>query len=186
MFGSAGAVADANAVTIADYAADVQSWVEVIRRKTGSSCVWLLGHSEGGLVALASMKSAREVCGLILIATAGRPLGEVLREQLKANPANAPILDQALPAIDALEAGRRVDVSGMHPALLPLFNIKVQGFLISAFTLDPARLIAEWKKPVLITCRARGTSRSAWRTPNASNGLCLPRSSSSFRIPIMC
>lgn len=150
MFGSARAVADANAVTIADYAADVQSWVEVIRRKTGSSCVWLLGHSEGGLVALASRQSESEVCGLILIAAPGRPLGEVLREQLKANPANAPILDQALPAIDALEAGRRVDVSGMHPALLPLFNPKVQGFLISAFALDPARLITEWKKPVLI------------------------------------
>src|SRR5262249_44225503 len=38
MFGSARAVADANAVTIADYAADVHSWVDVIRRKTGASC----------------------------------------------------------------------------------------------------------------------------------------------------
>ena len=150
MFGSAKAVADANAVTIDDYAADVQSWVKVTRRKTGASCVWLLGHSEGGLVALASSRSASEVCGLILVATAGRPIGEVLREQLKSNPANAPILDQALQAISALEAGHRVDVSGMHPALLPLFNTKVQGFLISTFALDPARLIAEWKKPVLI------------------------------------
>ena len=150
MFRSARAVADANAVTIEDYAADVQSWVEVIRRKTGASCVWLLGHSEGGLVALASSRSASHVCGLILIATAGRPLGEVLREQLKSNPANAPILDQALQAIDALEAGRHVEVSSIHPALLPLFNPKVQGFLISTFALDPARLITEWKKPVLI------------------------------------
>jgi uncharacterized protein len=150
MFGSARAVADANAVTIADYAADVHAWVEAIRQKTGASCVWLIGHSEGGLVALASSRSAGDICGLILIATAGRPLGEVLREQLKSNPANAPILGQALPAIDALEAGRRVDVSGMHPALLPLFSPKVQGFLISTFALDPARVIADWKKPVLI------------------------------------
>jgi hypothetical protein len=150
MFGSAGAVPDANAVTIDDYAADVHSWVRVIRQKTGAPCVWLLGHSEGGLVALASGKSAGDVCGLILVATAGRPLGEVIREQLKANPANAPILSQALAAIDALEAGRRVDVSAMHPALLPLFNPKVQGFLISTFALDPARLIADWKKPILI------------------------------------
>jgi len=150
MFGSAGAVADANAVTIDDYAADVHAWLDVIRTKTGAPCVWLLGHSEGGLVALASGKSAGDICGLILIATAGRPLGEVLRDQLKSNPANAPVLGQAMTAIDALEAGRHADVSAMHPALLPLFSPKIQDFLISVFALDPARLIADWKKPVLI------------------------------------
>ncbi len=150
MFGSAGAIADANAVTIDDYAADVQAWVKAIRAKTGASCVWLLGHSEGGLVALASSPYAGDVCGLILIATAGRPLGEVLRAQLKANPANAPILGQAVAAIDALEAGHRLDVSAMHPALLPLFSPKIQDFLISTFAMDPARLITGWKKPVLI------------------------------------
>ncbi|MGO9982925.1 MAG: alpha/beta hydrolase [Rhodomicrobium sp.] len=150
MFGSAGAIADANAVTIDDYAADVNAWVKVIRAKTGASCVWLLGHSEGGLVALASSRSAGDICGLVLIATAGRPLGEVLRAQLQANPANAPVLPQALAAIGALEAGRHVDVSAMHPALQRLFSPKIQGFLIGTFALDPARLIADWKKPVLI------------------------------------
>jgi uncharacterized protein len=150
LFGSAGAVPDANAVSMDDYAADVRAWVDVIRKKTGAPCVWLLGHSEGGLVALASSRSSADVCGLILAATPGRPLGAVLREQLKANPANAPILSEALAAIDGLEAGRRVDVSGMNPALLPLFNPAVQGFLISVFAVDPARLIGEWKKPVLI------------------------------------
>jgi hypothetical protein len=150
MFASAAAVADANAVSVDDYAADVHSWVDVIRRRTGASCVWLLGHSEGGLVALASGGSSADVCGLILIASPGLPLGAILREQLKANPANAPILGEAFAAIDALEAGRHVDASGMHPALLPLFNPKVQGFLISVFALDPARLIATWKKPILI------------------------------------
>src|SRR5262249_10810047 len=91
IFGSASAVPDANAVTIAHFAADVHGWVEVIRGKTGASCVWLLGHSEGGLVALASRQSASEVCGLILVAAPGRPLGQVLREQLKSNPADAPL-----------------------------------------------------------------------------------------------
>jgi uncharacterized protein len=150
LFGSARAVPDANAVRIADYADDVQNWVDVIRRKTGASCVWLLGHSEGGLIALASSRSAAGVCGLILVSAPGRPLGEILREQLKSNPANAPILDQALAAIDALEAGRHVDVSAMHPVLLALFRPGVQDFLINAFSLDPARLIADWKGSILI------------------------------------
>jgi pimeloyl-ACP methyl ester carboxylesterase len=150
MFASAGAVADVNAVTIGEYAEDVHSWVQVIRRETGTTCVWLLGHSEGGLVALAASRSASDICGLILIATAGRPLGQVLRDQLKSNPANAPFLSQALTAIDALEAGRHVDMSTMHPALLPLFSPKFQDFLISVFSLDPTKLIADYAKPVLI------------------------------------
>jgi len=77
-------------------------------------------------------------------------MGEVMREQLKANPANAPLLDQALPAIDALEAGKKVDTSGMPAPLLRLFNPQVQGFLISVFSYDPAQLIAGYTKPVLI------------------------------------
>lgn len=153
MFGSAKAVADANAVTIPDYAADLHSWVGAIRRTTGVPCVWVLGHSEGGLVALAAAQGGSEVqgiCGLVLVATPGRPLGQVLRDQLRANPANAPILDQALAAITKLEGGGRVDPASLHPALQPLFNESVQGFLISAFAQDPARLIAATQKPVLV------------------------------------
>ena len=150
MFGSSAAVPDPNAVTIDDYVSDVAAWNATIRRKADAPCVWVLGHSEGGLVALASVQKTADICGLVLIAAAGRPLGEVLREQLRSNPANAPILDQAMKAIDALEAGRRVDTTGMHPALLPLFYPQVQGFLISAFSYDPAKLIAAIARPVLI------------------------------------
>jgi hypothetical protein len=150
MFASAAATPDANAVTIADYVADVRSWVAVLRKQTGASCVWLLGHSEGGLVAMAAAKEQSDVCGLVLVATAGRPMGEVLRDQLKANPANEPILGQALPAIDALEQGHRVDTGSMHPALQGLFNPAVQGFLISAFSYDPRRVLAGYSKPVLV------------------------------------
>jgi hypothetical protein len=146
MFASTQAVADANAVTIDDYMTDVGAWTASIRTQTNAPCVWLLGHSEGGLVALAAAQKVQDICGLVLISTAGRPLGEVLRT----NPANAPILDQAMSAIDTLEAGKRFDVTGMNPALLPLFAPQVQGFLINVFSYDPARLISAVTKPVLI------------------------------------
>jgi hypothetical protein len=150
MFGSRSAVADGNAVTIGDYAADTESWIAAIRKLTGVPCVWVLGHSEGGLVALVSAQTAPDICGLVLVSAAGRPLGEVLREQIRSNSANAPIIDQAMAAIDSLEAGQHVDVSTMNPALMPLFAPQVQGFLISAFSYDPAKLIAAVNKPVLI------------------------------------
>jgi pimeloyl-ACP methyl ester carboxylesterase len=150
MFGSRDAVADPNAVAIPDYVADVRAWIGAIRERTGTRCVWLLGHSEGALVALAAAQDATDICGLLLVSAPGRTLGEVMRGQLRANPANAPILAQAEGAIDALEAGRTVDTSGMHPALQQLFAPPVQEYLKNIFTYDPAKLIAAVRRPVLV------------------------------------
>lgn len=148
--GSAGAVPDANAVSISGYAADVHQWVSVARASTGAPCIWLLGHSEGGLVSLLAGQEPEGICGLVLVAATGRPIGTVIREQLRANPANAPLLDQAMAAIDSLEAGRRFDVGGMHPALMPLFAPQLQDYQIDIMSYDPAELIAAVERPVLI------------------------------------
>ena len=150
LFGSAGAVANPNNVTIADYAADAHAWAAELRRRTGAPCVWLAGHSEGSLIALAAAQNPSDICGLVLLSGAGRPLADIVREQLKANPANAPVLGQALPAIAKLEAGQHVDVTGMHPALLALFNPAVQDFLIDQMRYDPAKLLAAYKGPVFV------------------------------------
>ncbi|WP_107312878.1 alpha/beta hydrolase [Burkholderia metallica] len=150
MYGSASAVPDANDVTIDDYAADVQSWVAAIRARTGASGVWVLGHSEGGLVALLAARQSADIAGLILVATAGRPLGAVLRQQLQSNPANAPVLENALSILESLEAGQRVEATRIDPALMPLFRPQVQRFLMSELTIDPASLLAGYTKPVLI------------------------------------
>ena len=150
MFGSAAAVEDPNAVTVADYVEDVAAWIMTARRETGTDCVWLAGHSEGGLVALSAAGQVDNLCGLVLMAAPGRPLGTILREQFNANPMNAPILPDAMAAIDALEAGKRIDVSEMHPALQGVFAPQVQGFLIDMLARDPAALIANTDLPVLI------------------------------------
>jgi uncharacterized protein len=150
MFASGAAVADGNAVTIDDYVVDVGAWTASVRKQTDAPCVWLLGHSEGGLVSLAAAQKAPDICGLVLIAAPGMPLGDVMRRQLRSNPANAPILAEALSAIDSLETGKRVDVTGMNPALLPLFAPAVQGFLINVLSYNPTKLISSLSKPVLI------------------------------------
>ncbi|KFE33345.1 alpha/beta hydrolase [Thioclava atlantica] len=74
----------------------------------------------------------------------------MLRDQLNANPANAPLLIEADEAITTLERGERVNLNALNPALRPLFAKEVQGFLIDAFAYDPAALIAETPVPVLI------------------------------------
>ena len=150
MFGSKGAIPDANAVTIADYVTDTHQWVDALRKRTGAPCVWLLGHSEGGLVAVAAAQQPLGLCGLILAASPGRKLGAVIRDQLRANPANAPILPQALAALDSLEAGKMVDTTGMPPPLLALFSPKVQPFMIDLLRQDPAAEVARTRLPVLV------------------------------------
>jgi pimeloyl-ACP methyl ester carboxylesterase len=69
---------------------------------------------------------------------------------LRSNPANAPVLDSAMAALDTLDRGQHVDVTNMNPALLTLFRPQVQDFLIDMFKRDPAKLAASLKLPLLI------------------------------------
>ena len=160
MFGSKAAIPDANDVTIAAYAADVQAWAKVARAETGAECVWILGHSEGGLVALEAVQDDQGICGVLLVASVGRPFGTILREQLKANPANAIILEQAFSAIDRLETGERVNTTNLHPGLQGLFNRDVQGFLIDAMSRDPAKLAENAKVPMLVVAGGKDIQTS--------------------------
>ncbi|MBW4329742.1 alpha/beta fold hydrolase [Stakelama sp. CBK3Z-3] len=150
MFGSKGAVADPDAVTIGAYADDVESWIGVIRERTGAPCIWVAGHSEGGLVALAAGQRDAAICGLILIDAPGRPLGKIMREQLRSNAAAAPLLPDAMKVIDSLEAGQKIDVSGMHPGVAQIFHPGVQNFLIDLFAQRPAKLAHAYDGPLMI------------------------------------
>lgn len=153
MFSSHAAIPNANNVTIADYASDVHTWAKVIRDKTGAKCVWVLGHSEGGLVAMVAAKdNPPDICGLVLVAAPGRKFGELIKDQLRSNPANAPFLDEALQDIDTLEAGKRADVSveKSRPEIFSIFQPAVQGFLIDLMSYDPPQVLAQCKGRVLI------------------------------------
>ena len=150
MFGSKAAIANGNDVTIAAYAADAHAWAKAARTATGAKCVWLLGHSEGSLVALAAAQDPRDLCGVISVSGAGRKLGTVIREQLTSNPANATILTPALATLDSLEKGQKVDSATLPAPLQPLFNNAVQPYLIDLMAQDPARLAATLKLPLLI------------------------------------
>ena len=154
MFASRAATPDANAVTVADYAADVHAWAEAV--KGAAPCIWVAGHSEGSLVALAAAQVPKDICGLVLISGAGRKLGDVIREQLKAAPGADPqVLAPAMAALDKLDKGQKVDPTGMAPGLARLFAPQVQDFLIDQMSYDPARLAARYAGPILVI---RGTT----------------------------
>ncbi|BAP43689.1 alpha/beta fold hydrolase [Pseudomonas sp. LJDD11] len=148
LFGSRAAIANPNQVTVQDYASDVRLWMSYLAQRERYRCVWLLGHSEGGLVAMLAAQNNPDLCGVILLAAPGRPMGQVLRSQLARNPVERKQLDAALAVIDSLERG--VPVAEVPGVLQPLLRPEVQSFLISGFALDPAQLLSRVNKPVLI------------------------------------
>ncbi|MFV0335835.1 MAG: alpha/beta hydrolase [Tropicimonas sp.] len=148
-YGSAGAISDPNNVTIGAYAEDVRDWVAYA--SSVAPCVWLAGHSEGGLVALVAAQDAPEnLCGLILLATSGRPTGQLMIEQLEANPANAPFMPEISAIVADLEAGQSRDPASVSAVLRPLFSAGLQRYMIDLFSYDPVEVAKEWNGPVLI------------------------------------
>ncbi len=106
----------------------------------------LVGHSEGGLVAL-SVGKRPGVAKLVLLATAGRPLGVVLRDQL-AGQGDAALLG----AYDRLvgQVARGEALTSVPPALQPLFLPSVLPFLRSVATIDPVALVKQLDLPIVV------------------------------------
>jgi pimeloyl-ACP methyl ester carboxylesterase len=144
------ALAKEEDIRLDTYAADVTAWVEFLRKDPRFTKIGFAGHSEGGLIGLVAAKDAK-FDAYISLCGPGRPLAEILREQLKKAPrANLPqtLLDSSLSILSELEAGRTVkDVS---PLLVSLFRPSVQPYLISAFRYDPATLVKGFTGPVLV------------------------------------
>ncbi|EJL25499.1 putative alpha/beta hydrolase [Caulobacter sp. AP07] len=149
-FASGAAAADGNKVFIADLAADANTWAADLKKRTGAPCVWLIGHSEGALVAEVAGQTGKDLCGLVLVSGAGERLSDTLRRQLKAGVPPGPLQDQSLKNIATLEAGGDVDASGLPQGLQMLFAPQVQPFLKAVFAYDPPTLLKAYKGPVLI------------------------------------
>ena len=148
-YGSAAAIDDPNDVTIAEYAQDARNWV--VEASTMAPCVWIAGHSEGGLVAMVAATEAPEpLCGLILLATGGRPIGQIMIEQLGKNPANAPLMPEIKAVVADLEAGRSRDPDTLTPVLRPLFSAGLQRYMIDLFSYNPVEVAGQWSGPTLI------------------------------------
>ena len=146
--GSAAAALTEQNLTFQTYVDDARGWAAEAARVTGQPCVWLIGHSEGSQIALATAQDGNpSVCGLVLLAGAGRPAGAILREQFRAGLPEA-LQAPAFAALAELEAGR--PVTNAPAELAGLFRPSVQPYLISWIGLDPVDLIEGYDGPVMI------------------------------------
>ena len=125
------------------YVADAVAWTRYLAARPGVACVVVAGHSEGALIA-AMAAQRTPVCGVVEMSGAGRPAGQVLRDQLATLP--EPLHARALATLSELEAGRPVAA----PPLPALFRPSVQPYLISWLPIDPAAELGKVRAPVLI------------------------------------
>jgi hypothetical protein len=132
---------------IQTYANDAGAMAAALRRQTGAKCVWVLGHSEGALLAEMMAQHADGICGLVLVSGSGRKAADLLRGQMQT--ALPPQMQPAaLSTLSELEKGRIV----LNPpqAAAVLFRESVQPYMISWFREDPVTLLAAIRLPVLI------------------------------------
>jgi uncharacterized protein len=136
--------------------------------------VGLLGHSEGGLIAL---QLASDLAGggeapaaVILAGTAGRTLDAVVREQiagaLEKQTQDEAVREQYMEALEKATAAvkaREEVAADLPPGLAPLFNPTVLSLLHSYFTIDPAALAGKVTAPVLIIQGEKDVQISAER-----------------------
>ncbi|MBS7696920.1 MULTISPECIES: alpha/beta fold hydrolase [unclassified Chelatococcus] len=137
-------------LTIDAAIADAAEWLRWCRAQTGISAAFLIGHSEGGVIALA-LAQREPVAGLVLLTTPGKPVAELIRKQLAEAP--EPLRGEAATILERLQHGD--DIEQVPAALAPLFRPSIQPFLRSLMALDPDGLARQQQAPLLVIAGGR-------------------------------
>ncbi len=153
-----------NAVTLETYAQNTADWMALLRAQPDLDPrrVGLMGHSEGGLVALfATARGYVTPAAVVLLESPGRPLGQILLDQLvqqartggASDARVATVEAQTRAALAAIEAsqGTTLDLTGAL-ADNPIAGMfaHAAGLLRSELTQDPVALAAAVEAPVLV------------------------------------
>ena len=146
MFGTQGTF-DITRTTVDDFAADARAATESLARQPRFSRVVLVGHSEGASLALIAARQGAPVAGVISVSGLGRPLGEVMRDQLSRQFDSATMVRYDTAMKHYLRGEQPGDVP---PQLGMLFLPVNQTFIRSLAAFDPPAAIRAVRQPVLI------------------------------------
>ncbi|MFO1442561.1 alpha/beta hydrolase [Bacillus sp. Bva_UNVM-123] len=125
---------------------DAASWVQFAKEDKRFSKVGIIGHSEGSLIGMAAANKGG-ADAFVSIAGAGRPIDEVLLEQLKVQlPTN--LLEESKTILEKLKKGEQVQT--VSAEIQNLFRPSVQPYMISWLKINPQEQIQKLDCPVLI------------------------------------
>jgi len=128
-----------------DFVADTAALVDYLRSSGKFSRLVLVGHSEGGLVAILTARRV-PVDRLVLLVTAARRQGDLVKAQLERKQIPPDVLQPIVKAIDAIMSGQIVDPPPPGLAIAP----SMQPGITSAFTEDPIDPLKLVERPTLI------------------------------------
>jgi len=127
-----------------DFVDDAVALASYLRSSGNFSKVVLIGHSEGGLVAILAARRT-QVDRLVLLTTSARRQGDLLKAQLeKTVPSD--VLKPIVAAIDAIMAGKTVDPPPPGLSMPP----PMQPGIASAFLEDPIAPLKLIEQPTLL------------------------------------
>jgi pimeloyl-ACP methyl ester carboxylesterase len=140
------ATPDERNLSIEQYVSDAEAWGQKLKTDPRLGHLILMGHSEGALVAsLAAEKAGASA--VISIAGTGRPVDQVVREQLQYR-LPPPLLARSEQLIEEIKAGKTDD--NVPDKLQVVFRPSVQPYLISLFRQNPTAAFGQLKVPTLI------------------------------------
>ncbi len=138
----------ASGPTFTGYVDDAIGWLAQLRTDKRFSRVTLVGHSEGALIALLAATRA-PADGVVSIAGAGRPIGDLLVEQVSAQgPVAQPLIEPLRAALAAAKVGH-VPTNVPEP-LKSLFLPMNATFLQQWMNVDPAAVARTLSAPLAI------------------------------------
>ncbi len=128
---------------------DTVCWARFLKGMPRVRNVFLMGHSEGALVATLAAQQFR-TSGLILLCGAGYRAADVLRRQVGAPEVVVPepLMGETLALLEAMEEGRTV--STVSQELMGAYRPSIQPYLISWFAYDPATALSELSVPAVV------------------------------------
>ncbi|MCU1381771.1 MAG: acetoin dehydrogenase subunit dihydrolipoyllysine-residue acetyltransferase [Acidobacteria bacterium] len=145
----------AESASLADYADDVRAAIKLLsdRKDVDPKRIAVVGHSEGGLVALMTAAKDKRVAAVALIATPGMPGAEVvLAQQKRLLDRSKLTADEKQAKVDEQKKIHEAVITGKGLELLPpnvrrtVDNPEFQGILMS----DPSKLVPQVRQPLLI------------------------------------
>jgi len=145
----------AESASLTDYAEDVRAAIKMLesRKDVDQKRIAVVGHSEGGLVALIAASKEKKIAAVGLLATPGITGADiVLAQQQRLLNRMKISAEEKQAKVDAQKKIHEAVISGKGLELLPpdvrrsVDNAEFQSLLVS----DPAKLVASVRQPLLI------------------------------------